>query len=28
MLEDISLGVKKGEFLAVLGYNGSGKSTL
>ncbi|MEG0832523.1 MAG: energy-coupling factor transporter ATPase [Oscillospiraceae bacterium] len=28
VLEDISLGVKKGEFLAVLGYNGSGKSTL
>ena len=28
VLEHISLDVKKGEFLAVLGHNGSGKSTL
>ena len=27
-LENINIPVKKGEFLAVLGYNGSGKSTL
>jgi len=28
VLDDISLGVRRGEFLAVLGHNGSGKSTL
>ncbi len=28
VLKDISLQVKKGEFLAILGHNGSGKSTL
>ena len=28
VLEDISIGVRRGEFLAVLGHNGSGKSTL
>ena len=28
VLKDISLNVKKGEFLAVLGHNGCGKSTL
>ncbi len=28
VLKQIELAVKKGEFLAVLGYNGSGKSTL
>ena len=28
VLKDVTLDVKKGEFLAVLGHNGSGKSTL
>ncbi len=28
VLKDISLDVRKGEFVAVIGYNGSGKSTL
>ena len=27
-VEDVSMRVKKGEFLAILGHNGSGKSTL
>ncbi len=27
-LEDVTLSIKKGEFLAVVGHNGSGKSTL
>ncbi len=28
VLKDVSLNVKKGEFLAILGHNGSGKSTI
>ncbi|MGL5642454.1 MAG: ATP-binding cassette domain-containing protein, partial [Paraclostridium sp.] len=27
-VNDVSLNVKKGEFLVVLGHNGSGKSTI
>ena len=28
ILKNVSLDIKKGEFLAVLGHNGSGKSTI
>ena len=28
VLKDVSLDIKKGEFLAILGHNGSGKSTI
>ena len=28
VLEDLSIQIRKGEFLAILGHNGSGKSTL
>lgn len=28
VIDDVSISVKKGEFLAVIGHNGSGKSTL
>ena len=27
-IEDVSLEIQKGQFIAVLGHNGSGKSTL
>ena len=27
-IEDLSLDIKKGEFLVIIGHNGSGKSTL
>ena len=28
VLEDLSISIREGEFVAVLGHNGSGKSTL
>ena len=28
ILKDVSMTIKKGEFVAVLGHNGSGKSTI